>query len=201
MPDQDGMRRFIAGVRIDDSVAMKASEVYHGTSVELAEQIVDTQSFPPNPLPGRWLGHGTYFFDDHVRALEWAIFLHPGHAAVVRTQIRPRNMLDLTHVSGARSLRRGFQQLAARYAKESRALPENNDTDHLLDCEVIEGVCAALPRPYDSVKAFFPEGEPIYPGSALTMKSQAQIVVRNSRIIVGPTEEFTQVVAAEEPDG
>jgi len=47
---------------------------------------------------------------------------------------------------------------------------------------------------YDTVRAAFIEGEPIYPGSALHMETHIQIAVRNSRAIVGtfrPTSTFS----------
>lgn len=179
----------------------RAEVYYHGTSIEIAQQIEDTQVFLGNPNPGRWLGRGTYFFDDHERALEWAIQLHPGHAAVLRTKIRPQNCLDLTRVSGARALRRGFEKMELKYARENRTIPDNVGTSHQRDWEVIEWVCSDVLRKFDSVKAFFPEGEPVFPGSALTMRSNVQIVVRDGDIIVGPTEEFTQVVAEVKPHG
>lgn len=95
----------------------------------------------------------------------------------------------------------GYEELKGRFDREHKELPENSGDDHYLDCDVIEAFCASRKYPYDSVKGFFPEGNPIYPGSALWLKAQVQIVVRDPRIIVGPSRVVNQVVAREEPDG
>lgn len=181
---------------------MTTLEVFYGTSVDIHDRILGGAPFPPSAGNWNWLGRGTYFWiEDSSRALEWANLKFPGRAAVLRTRIEPVHCLDLTKVAWAEYVARAYGTVVSRYARRGSELPDNTGDDHALDCQVLEEVCAAMRPPFDSIKAVFWEGAPIYPGSALTLRAQLQIVVRDQRIIVGPTETAFQVVGMEEPRG
>jgi hypothetical protein len=179
-------------------------DVFYGTSAEIGDTIMSGGVFPPSLGSWNWLGTGVYFWiEDSSRALEWANQRAPGHAMVLKTRLRPRRCLDLTQLQWTEFLRRRYAKVAERYARADRQLPVNVGDDHALDCLVINEVCNAAGEHFDSVKATFVEGGLAYPGSAISMKSQIQIAVRDPGIIVKrPRVPFVcQIVSPEEPHG
>ena len=158
-----------------------------------------------------WLGPGIYFWEgDPVRAREWAetrAKRTPGMVPfVIGAAIDRGHCLDLTSREDIELLRGAHEDLVASLSKEGRPIPQNRNVrgdpsrDELLrnlDHAVIRflhddielefsspGGNTAL-RPFDSVRALFREGDPIYPNSGFYERTHTQIAVRSLKCIKG----------------
>ena len=100
------------------------------------------------------------------------------------------NLLDTTSlrlVAETHELLEDFARLS------DTPLPQNTGGPDLLrrelDCEVIQSLHArrALDghEPFDSVRAVFPEGAPLYPGAGFRAKNHIQIAVRSTARVLG----------------
>jgi hypothetical protein len=110
-----------------------------------------------------WLGHGMYFWENNPsRGLLWA------------EQKKMAGRIKEPSVIGAViDLGRCLDLLDLRY----------------LDCAVIEYTHSFLNRekqdPFDSVRAAFIEGDPIYPGAGFNDKTHIQLCIINPNCIKG----------------
>jgi hypothetical protein len=179
---------------------------FHGCDRATADRVVSGGShLRPSRNDYDWLGHGIYFWEnDPVRAKQWA----NAKAGRARTQGRTfepavvgatvdlgdcLNLLDVTSngllVAAHRALVRSQSSLGVP-VPANRDLP--GDTDRLLrvlDCAVInmlhDLVAKEGGKPFDSVRAAFIEGRPVYPGSAFRRKNHVQICMRDVAKISG----------------
>ncbi len=107
--------------------------------------------------------------------------------------INPGSCLDLTEESSLRLVRDAFHGFISACEKAGFRIPRNEpgfkgDEDYVkrhLDCAVLNFLHqtraeVGLP-PFDSVRAPFLEGEPLFPGSKLTAKTHVQWCVLNPR--------------------
>jgi hypothetical protein len=148
-----------------------------------------------------WLGSGVYFWENSPeRALEWADLLK-GRRKVKRPAVvgavidlgRCLNLLDRQHL---KAVRQAYEQLAAASGAAGVPLPRNKplkgSRDLLLrdlDCAAINTLHsltaeARLPD-YDTVRAAFVEGEPLYENSGFFERNHIQVCVRNLACIKG----------------
>lgn len=81
--------------------------------------------------------------------------------------------------------RNAHHELAELYKAAGKTLPKNKDNLRDLDCLVINTLCDANPGLYGVVRAAFPEGDPIFPGSALQEQTHLQVAVRDAKVITG----------------
>ncbi len=169
---------------------------YHGTNLELAQQILQT-GFIPSRNTYDWLGKGVYFWQDApYRAWDWAgeyCGKHGGDRAVIRSlvKIKRGEFMDLLDYSQepnwANHLSRAHQFLQKQ---TSYRLPPNKRAIgyHALDRLVIDTLIENILKPMDinilGVRACFQEGDEIYPGSAIYNKSHIQVAVRDTKSIV-----------------
>lgn len=155
---------------------------FHGTSVEAAQRILSS-GFRISRNDYDWLGDGAYFFQDApARALEWARQRFGDQAAVVGAEIDLTEGIDLLDIPWERQILRAFELYVNVLAQVGRAMPRQTPGAHRLDRDVINYFASGLERTgvrVRSVRAVFPEGEPIYPGSALLSRAHVQIVVRD----------------------
>ena len=173
---------------------------FHGTEDSIAEQVVTRQIAHLDHSQGRyeWLGHGIYFWEnDPQRALEWA---QEGNAkkkikdpSLIGAVIDLGLCLDLTTRTGLDEITQAHATLVASYAASGQTLPSNTGgKDRFkreLDCQVIEALHLyradkGLAR-YDSVRAPFPEDEPLYEGAGFRMRNHIQIAVISPECIKG----------------
>lgn len=84
-----------------------------------------------------------------------------------------------------------FLGLAESFEVEGRMLPTNKGRENklrALDCLVVNECLSRLAtqgRHYDTVRAAFWEGEPIYPGAGFSREAHIQLVVRNPACLLG----------------
>lgn len=173
---------------------------YHGCDLTVAREIVageKEQLRSTNEYD--WLGSGFYFWEDSpARALRWAQDEAKQKAGKIKTPAifgaiidlgNCLNLVDAEHlnlvkaahtaylelceISGGRPLQNKGRDLRARYL--DRAVFE---TLHKLREEEAK-------TPFETVRAFFIEGEPLYENAGLHSLDHIQICVRDPRNIVG----------------
>jgi len=157
---------------------------YHGTRLDRATEIIDTERFNPSKNDYDWLGHGIYFWEyAPLRAWQWAKEKNGADAAVIEAQIELGYCLDLTDIRFTENVRAAYWGLREAYARAGEVLPINRGKLRYLDCFVINYLCGFIIPHCDTVRAPFLEGNPIYDGSALLTQSHVQLVVRNDACI------------------
>lgn len=161
---------------------------YHGCSRETQEKILAGEPFIESANEWDWLGAGVYFWEyAPARAWEWAR-QNSDEPAVIRARIRLGrclNMLDTKHFDDIRTVYRFVKNEVAR---QKLRMPENKpDGRRFLDQRVINLYCRVhgelTGRPYQTVRACFPEGDPVFPGSGILSKTHVQIAVRDPSCI------------------
>jgi hypothetical protein len=160
---------------------------FHGTSAEAAQRIL-ASGFQISRNEYDWPGDGAYFFQDApARALEWARQRFGGDAAVIGTEIEMEDCVDLLDIPWERLILRAFGLYIDLLAQTGREVPKQTAGAHRLDRQVLNYFAEGLEREgarVRSVRAVFPEGEPIYTGSALLSRAHVQIAVRDPGAIV-----------------
>jgi hypothetical protein len=173
---------------------------YHGCDLAVArgiitgrkEQLRSTNEYD-------WLGSGFYFWEDSpARALHWARDEAKRKTGKVKTPAvlgaiidlgNCLNLIDAEHlhlvksayeaylelckISGGKPLQNKGHDLRARYLDKVIF-----ETLHLLRQQKAE-------QPFDTVRAFFVEGEPLYENAGLRTLDHVQICVRNPGKIIG----------------
>lgn len=173
---------------------------FHGTEQAIVDAVVGGKTPHLKKSEGKfeWLGHGVYFWEnDPQRGLEWAQSGNPKkkieHPAVAGAIIDLGHCLDLTTRMGLDEVDQAYAALCASYAVTGLALPSNSGGKERfkreLDCQVIQALHLyrkdqGLP-PYDSVRAPFPEDEPLYEGAGFRRRNHIQIAVINTDCIKG----------------
>lgn len=184
----------------------KPSIVYgfHGTDETIGREILNGQEFfKHSSNEYDWLGAGIYFWENNLeRAWQYAQEDSQRQSTKIKTPfvlgavIELGNCLDLLDQTHIDFLNVAYEQLKIDMADENKTLPTNgqfgsNDFDFRkreLDCAVIRTACALaadLGQPFDSVRAAFIEGTPIYEGAKFFSKNHIQIAIINQNCIKG----------------
>jgi hypothetical protein len=150
-----------------------------------------------------WLGHGMYFWENNPRrGLLWAEQKKNAgtlkEPAVIGAVIDLGKCLDLLDSRNIELLKNCFSLFKADSEKLDKPIPKNvdhpnsDDRDNVLrylDCAVIEYTHSFLrtknETPFDSVRAAFIEGDPIYPGAGFNDKTHMQLCIINPNCIKG----------------
>jgi len=174
---------------------------FHGTEESLVDKVVAGKTGHLKKSDGKfeWLGHGIYFWEnDPQRGMEWAQsggnpknkIKKPCVAGAI---IDLGHCLDLTTRMGLDEVAEAHAILCDSYAKVLKSLPVNaggkDQFKRELDCQVIQALHLyrkenGLP-PYDSVRAPFPEDEPLYDGAGFRKRNHIQIAIINTDCIKG----------------
>jgi hypothetical protein len=173
---------------------------YHGCDQLVALKVVNGQAPQFRSINEYdWLGSGLYFWEDSPsRALKWA----QEEARVKNGKVKTPavlgaiidlgnclNLIDSEHLELVRAAHQAYLQLC----QISGLKPAQNKGKDLraryLDKAVIETLHRLRQdekqQPFDSVRAFFVEGEPLYEDAGLHSLDHIQICVRDPRNIVG----------------
>lgn len=181
---------------------------FHGCEREVGEALIaGRMKMRPSKNGIDWLGPGCYFWENNYeRALDFA--RNPPGKKVIRSPfaigavIDLKFCLDLLDTAFLRIARMSYESLL-EITGEVKALPVNSPVakskDLLLrklDYQVIENVHTQREKeglaPFDSVRAVFTEGDPLYPGAGFNEKNHIQLCIRNPNCIKGffnPAEE------------
>jgi len=176
---------------------------FHGCKKIKGEALLDgTLLFEPSEERHDWLGSGMYFWENNSsRAWDWArdrigLSHIDDEPLVVGAVIDLGHCLNLLDLESMNLLKRHYNIVKNQNVAAGRAVPENilETGRHYLDCAVIESVHKYIKdepdnieglQPYDSVRAAYVEGEPIYPKAGFTEKNHIQICIRNPNCIKG----------------
>jgi hypothetical protein len=178
---------------------------YHGCSKETAHHLLGGFQFQPSNKSYDWLGEGSYFWEEDItRAYEWAIERRSAAPCVVGAVIDVGNCLDLTKRSGITAVRSAYDSYRQLQQRRNQPLPENQDSKdgrkgdlvlRPLDRAVIDHLHSIYrsaserdggrTKEFDTVRAMFPEGEPLYATAGFLEKTHVQIAVRKPTQIVG----------------
>jgi len=178
-------------------------------------KLLSNEPFRPSENSYDWLGSGIYFWEANPdRAMNWAkqraarkksktnIDFHP---FVVGAVIDLGFCLDLISTNGSQAVEEAYQRLRIIFRDSGDAIPANSGGDDFLhrklDCIVLNYLHATRERsgqqPFDTVRAVFTEGEPLYPTAGFRRKTHIQICVRNPKSIKGvfrvPEDHFSQL--------
>ena len=151
-----------------------------------------------------WLGPGIYFWENNLeRAHQYARqdSNRPDSKIkepfVLGAVLELGNCLDLLDQKYNDFLKDAYSKLKDALSEQDKPLPSNrnmgkNDFDFKareLDCSVIRYACTLSKeeddKPFDSVRAAFIEGSPIYEGAGFSSENHIQIAIINPNCIKG----------------
>lgn len=150
-----------------------------------------------------WLGHGMYFWENNPeRARLWAEQKKKAgtlkEPAVVGAVLELGRCFDLLDSTNIKLLKSSYRLFISESESLEKPIPKNvnhpNDPGddkvmRYLDCAVIEYTHSFLKMKdepsFDSVRAAFIEGDPIYPGAGFNEKTHIQICIINPDCIKG----------------
>jgi len=163
---------------------------YHGCERSVAEKILASSSdeLRQSNRRGDWLGCGSYFWENApCRAYEWAVKSPTvKDPYVLGAVVRLGKCLNLMDKKAARELRETWDWLKTAVGVNDASL-RNVGNRHYLDATVINAALAQAADkdvPYDTVRAAYIEGSPIFEGSMLMEDTHIQIAVRNPFSII-----------------
>jgi hypothetical protein len=170
---------------------------YHGCLAKLARDLLGGKKsigeWRPSANDWDWLGNGIYFWEHAPeRALRWARERYGARrGAVIGAYIQLGRCFDLLNEAITSLLGETYEQLARACAAQGGSLPRNRGREgklRELDCLVVNTCIRELRlrgTEYDTVRAAFLEGKPVYPTAAFSRESHIQVAVRNSACILG----------------
>ena len=178
---------------------------YHGCTRAVGEKVLaGKEHLKASENDYDWLGTGIYFWENSgQRALDWAEFAKANpkltHTPisdpfVIGAIIDLGNCLDLLEAESIRTVERGYEGFKESCADFKIPLPENKKMGHelrirALDCAVINYVHLMREQEhepaFDTVRAAFIEGPPLYENAGFHQKTHVQICVRHPQQIIG----------------
>ncbi len=176
---------------------------FHGCEKSDQQRLLtDVRFFKQSQKAYDWLGHGMYFWDNNEkRALQWAekkkLAGTLKEPAVIGAVIDLGRCFDLLDSANIDTLKEYYKLFESEFNEAGISLPKNIDHPkekgdkvlRFLDCAVIEFTHRIIQNenklPFDSVRAAFIEGKPIYPGAGFNDKTHIQICIINPNCIKG----------------
>jgi hypothetical protein len=177
---------------------------YHGCDRAVAERVLaGHQPLKPSDNDYDWLADGIYFWEHNAqRAYEFARQIRDRpysrrqrvkRPAVVGAIIDLANCLNLLDSRYIEMVRFAHQRLTEAHQRVGTPLPLNAVGDDLLlgrlDCQVLRVLhasrAAAGEPPFDTARAVFPEGGPLYENAGFRAKNHFQLCVRNPACVKG----------------
>lgn len=193
---------------------------FHGLDKDIAISILNQKSeFKHSNNKYDWLGNGVYFWENNLERAHQHALQDSQRAAsnvkdpfVLGAVIELGNCLDLLDQKYNDFLKEAYQQLKDDLEAEGTPLPGNRSfgkTDfdfkaRELDCAVIRYACALAKEqsePFDSVRAAFIEGDPLYDGARFFSENHIQLAIINPDCIKGiflPRKSTQEIELSEE---
>ena len=178
---------------------------YHGCDRAIGERVLaGEESLIPSENNYDWLGTGIYFWENSARrALDWARFAQE-NPRFTRAKIRDpfvvgaivdlRFCLDLLEAESIAVVARGHKRLRESCEAAGLTLPVNRRINgelilRRLDCAVINYVHLLREQEgesaFDSVRAPFIEGSPLYKEAGFHERTHVQICLRKAEQVIG----------------
>jgi hypothetical protein len=179
---------------------------FHGIDKKAALRILNGEDrFRHSDNNYDWLGTGIYFWENNLeRARQYALEDQQRAGStisdpfVLGTVLELGKCLDLLDQKYNDFLKVAYEQLKENLEANGETLPQNtsfgnSDFDfknRQLDCAVIRYACELAKSEgedsqFDSVRAPFIEGEPLYPGARFHLNNHIQIAIINPDCIKG----------------
>jgi hypothetical protein len=180
---------------------------FHGCDHAVAERVFAGNAvLKPSRNSYDWLGHGVYFWEnspdrarDYARSLLQRSKASRGRVrkpAVIGAVIDLGYCLNLLDAAAIQLVKNGHEQLHTAMKLAGGKMPTNRAPGQSaelllrnLDCAVIQFVHEIRERDkaqsFDSVRAAFMEGKPVYDTAGFHERTHIQICVRNQRQIKG----------------
>jgi len=174
---------------------------YHGCTKQAAQLLLSGSCFELSNKPYDWLGAGSYFWeDDVVRAYQWACERRSTAPCVVGAVIELGNCLDLTKQTGILAVKAAYESYVKMQRTADQPIPVNKPAPsgsqldmglRYLDRAVIDHLhqvyasaserSGGKTREFDTVRAMFPEGRPLYDEAGFREKTHVQIAIRDPK--------------------
>jgi hypothetical protein len=173
---------------------------YHGCDLSLARKVAMGED---QLLPSRneydWLGGGLYFWEDSpARALRWARDEVGRNSGKVQTPAvlgaiidlgNCLNLIDTEHLDLVKAAHKSYLEFCVASGLQPARNKGKDLRARCLDQAVIETLHSLRARegqpPFDTVRAFFVEGDLLYENAGLRTLDHVQICVRDLRSILG----------------
>jgi hypothetical protein len=177
---------------------------FHGCETDDQHRLLkDISYFKKSSEDFDWLGHGMYFWENNPqRALLWAQgkkkagqIITPAVIGAVIDLGYCFDLLDSTNIS---ILKKCYDLFIKESEQLHKPIPKNKDHPKIrsrdrilryLDCAVIQYTHKFFDEkgeiPFDSVRAAFIEGDPIYPDAGFNEKTHIQCCIINPNCIKG----------------
>lgn len=177
---------------------------FHGCDKEVALKILNQEiDFKPSSNSYDWLGHGIYFWENNYeRAKQFAEVACKRSKTTIKepfvlgTVIDLGNCLDLLDQKNLDLILVAYESLKLDMAAQNQMMPQNKPFNAVdfdfknreLDCAVIRYTHSLAQNneiKFDSVRAAFFEGEPLYEGAMIRKNDHIQIAILNQNCIKG----------------
>jgi hypothetical protein len=170
---------------------------YHGCDAGVVAKVLSGEELlAPSEQDYDWLGHGIYFWEQGPqRAYDWAkeeakrLPEKIKTPAVLGAYINLGQCFDLLDTFNTEILKASYLEFCRVLSENGKPLPQNKGVIRNLDCAVInwslDYAKSKTGRVFQSVRGVFVEGESVYPGTQIALKSHIQIAVRDPNCIIG----------------
>jgi hypothetical protein len=171
---------------------------YHGCDLDTAARLLDGESFKPSVNDYDWLGEGIYFWEYGAdRAFRFAEDQQKRGKvktpAIVGALVQLGNSFDLLDTRFTSDLATVYARWKAKMEADGLPIPTNEGKTpdkklRHLDCAVLNWYLDQLKdagNAFDTVRACFVEGAPVYEGSGISSEAHIQVSVRNPECILG----------------
>jgi len=164
----------------------------HGTSVAIADRLVDGGDFKRSSRDLEWLGEGVYFWEYAPKQAWWWTrdLRSDPKPAVVGAMIRLGNCLDLLDPENVRWLRKVYDDIIPKWQAAGIPIPQNVRDKRRLDCAMLNWVYtqsdSAL-TPIETCRGVFvltDKDKRVWRGSWIYEEAHIQICVRNLKNIL-----------------
>jgi hypothetical protein len=182
---------------------------YHGADEQTVRSVLlDRIDLQPSHNDYDWLGSGIYFWEHGPkRAFDWVMERSRRAGSSSRARTKPAVIgayiqlglcFDLLDTEFTGALTQLFPEFEAAFRSRGEELPKNLNPSNvdrkdyprrLLDCAMLNWCLDVLASRehlhFQTVRAIFAEGDPVFRGSKIMSKSHIQIAVRDPSCIVG----------------
>ena len=159
---------------------------FHGTSEKVAESVLSGKTeLKVSANPWEWLGNGVYFWENAPeRALRWAIERKKDKPTVIGAIIQVGRCLNLMDKSSNLPIIQAYERSKELFAMKGLDLPANSGKFHYRDAIVLNTLHSIADDngiPYDTVRASYIEGDPLFEGTEIRSDTHIQICVRDPK--------------------
>jgi len=173
---------------------------YHGCELAVARQVISGKTeLRPSANEYDWLGSGIYFWEDSpARALCWAQdqakqktrkVMTPAVLGAIIDLGNCLNLIDAEHLRLVKAAHKAYLELCQVSGRKPLQNKGCGLRARFLDKAVFETLHKLRQQEkkhcFDTVRAFFVEGEPLYENAGLRAFDHVQICVRDPGKVIG----------------